>query len=85
MTSKKKTATFEEDFKSLEKILEKMNSSQASLDDSLKLFEEADVLIGGLNERLSEAEEKIEVLLKKRNGSVELDENNNPLSQTLDI
>ena len=36
---------FEEAYRRLEEILEKMNSGKASLDDSLKLYEEADKLI----------------------------------------
>ncbi len=40
-----KELTFEEAYKRLEEILEKMNSGKASLDSSLSLYEEADKLI----------------------------------------
>ena len=60
--------TFEASFHRLEEILEKMNSGAVSLDESLKLYEEADRLITLCSKRLNEAERKIEVLIKNRNG-----------------
>ena len=67
-------STFEQAFTRLEQILEQMNSGKASLDDSLKLYEEADKLITSCTKRLNEAETKIEVLIKNRNGEVILNE-----------
>lgn len=58
---------FEKSFARLEEILEKMNSGKASLDESLKLYEEADTLIVGCTKRLTAAEEKIEKLIASRN------------------
>lgn len=73
---------FEESFKRLDAILERMNSGKASLDESLKLYEEADKLIHGCTTRLSQAEEKIEILIKNRQGGVDLDEEGEkPLTQ----
>lgn len=74
---------FEDAYKRLEEILEKMNSGKASLDDSLKLYEEADTLIGSCNKRLTEAEKKIETLLKQRSGELVLDEEGAPKTQDL--
>ncbi len=71
---------FEQAYARLEEILEKMNSGKVSLDDSLKLYEEADQLIVSCNKKLTEAEQKIEVLLKNRNGDVVL-ENDKPVLQ----
>lgn len=73
MTKQPKTETtqelsFEVSFHRLEEILEKMNSGAVSLDESLKLYEEADQLITLCSKRLNEAERKIEVLIKNRNG-----------------
>ncbi len=65
---------FERAFARLESILERMNSGNVSLDESLKLYEEADKLIGGCGTRLSAVEERIETLIKKRDGSLDLDE-----------
>jgi exodeoxyribonuclease VII small subunit len=72
---------FEEAYRRLEEILEKMNSGKASLDDSLKLYEEADKLIVTCQKTLSEAEKKIEMMIKSRNGEVVLDEAGNPTVQ----
>lgn len=73
--------TFEEAYARLEEILEKMTSGKISLDDSLKLYEEADKLIASCTKRLTEAEKKIEILLKNRSGEVVLDESGNPQTQ----
>ena len=73
-----KELTFEEAYKRLEEILEKMNSGKASLDSSLALYEEADKLITTCQKKLTEAERKIEVLLKNRNGELALDESGRP-------
>ena len=76
---------FEEAYKRLEEILEKMNSGKASLDDSLKLYEEADKLIVTCQKNLSEAEKKIEVMIKNRNGEVVLDEKGCPATQAFEV
>lgn len=75
------TETFEKSFERLEEILETMNSGQVSLEDSLKLFEEADKLIAKCGNYLNSAEQKIETLIKNRNGEIELDANNGPLTK----
>lgn len=61
---------FEKAFARLEEILEKLNSSSVSLDESLKLYEEADKLISTCTTRLNSAEQKIEALIKNRDGTV---------------
>lgn len=66
---------FEKSFKRLEEILEKMNGGKASLDESMSLYEEADGLIGSMTTKLNEAEAKVEMLIKKRNGELEIDDN----------
>ncbi len=58
--------SFEKAFARLEKILEQMNSGEVSLDESLKLYEEADKLIRECSKKLGDAETKIEVLIKSR-------------------
>jgi exodeoxyribonuclease VII small subunit len=73
--------TFEQAYVRLEQILEQMNSKAVSLEESLKLFEEADRLIVSCNTRLTEAEQKIEILLKNRNGTLSLNENEKPATQ----
>ena len=66
------TLTFEEAYSRLEEILEKMNSGKQSLEDSLSLYEEADSLISFCNKRLFQAEQKIETLIKNREGDLAL-------------
>lgn len=73
--------TFESAFARLEEILEKLNTGTVSLDDSLKLYEEADQLIGKCNKRLTDAEKKIEILLKNRNGELLIGNDEKPVMQ----
>ncbi len=75
------TFTFESAYARLEEILEKMNAGKVSLEDSLKLYEEADRLINWCSKQLTEAEKKIEVLVKNREGEVMLGEQGRPLTQ----
>lgn len=75
---------FEKSFTRLEAILERMNSGNVSLDDSLKLYEEADLLITACGLRLNSAEERIETLIKRRDGKLELDESGTPKTQAFE-
>jgi exodeoxyribonuclease VII small subunit len=71
------TLSFEQAFEKLEQILEKMNSGKTPLEESLKLFEEAEKLIRSCNSRLTTSEQKIEALIKQR-GEVVLDSAQKP-------
>lgn len=73
--------SFEKAFSRLEEILEKMNASTASLDESLALYEEADKLINICSQRLANAERKIEILTKNRNGDPILGPDQKPATQ----
>lgn len=73
--------SFESAYARLEQILEKMNSNTVSLDESIKLYEEADKLIVQCQGRLSEAEQKIEVLIKNRDGTLVTGEKNEPMRE----
>lgn len=75
------TPTFEAAYARLEEILEKMNSGKQSLEDSLSLYEEANRLIVFCNKRLSQAEQKIETLIKNREGGLSLDSHGAPQTQ----
>ncbi len=77
-----KSVNFEKAFKRLEEILESMNSGSFGLDDSLKLYEEADSLILACNKQLSSAEKKIEVLIKNRKKELSLDESGTPIAES---
>jgi exodeoxyribonuclease VII small subunit len=73
--------SFEKTFIRLEEILEKMNSGNLSLDESLTFFEEADKLIASCNKKLNDAERKIETLIKNRNGELTQGSDQRPLTQ----
>lgn len=77
----KQELSFEDAFSRLEHILEKMNSGSVGLDESLKLYEEADKLIATCNKRLTDAEKKIEILVKNRSGELMLGADQKPMTQ----
>ena len=80
-----KDLSFEASFARLEEILEKMNSGSISLDESLKLYEEADRLIQNCQKKMGSAERRIEMLVKNRNGEVMVDEDQKPLTQDFNL
>lgn len=80
-TEQKQELSFEDAFVRLESILEKMNSGAVGLDESLKLYEEADKLIVTCNKRLTDAERKIEILVKNRSGELMLGPDQKPQTQ----
>jgi exodeoxyribonuclease VII small subunit len=79
--TKKDETSFEAAFTRLEEILEKLNSGNVSLDESLKLYEEADKLITHCGRRLNDAERKIEALVKQRDGELSIGEDGQPISE----
>ena len=63
---------FEKKLKRLEEIVEKMEAGDLSLDDSLKSFEEGVRLSKECHVQLSEAEQKVKLLVKENSdGSLE--------------
>lgn len=70
--------SFEQAYARLEQILERMNSGKVPLEEALHLYEEADHLIHSCNTRLNQAEKKIEILMKNRQGDLILDEQGKP-------
>lgn len=73
--------SFEIAYARLEEILEKMNGGKISLEDSLSLYEEADRLITWCSQRLNEAEKRIEVLIKNREGQLLISPSGDPQTQ----
>lgn len=59
---------FEKSFQQLEKIVQRLEGEELSLDDSLKLFEEGIRLSRFCNQKLSEVEKKIELILSDVKG-----------------
>lgn len=65
----KKQQTFETSLNELEKIVRGLEEGDLSLEDSLKLFENGVKLSRECQERLNQAERRIEVLLKDEDGN----------------
>lgn len=61
--------SFEESLKKLESIVDKLEKGDLSLEESLKLFEEGVGLSTACKKELEEAEGKVEMLIKRRDGS----------------
>lgn len=60
---------FEISLKKLEEAVTRLESGELSLDDSLKVFEEGVKHAAVCSRKLNEAEKKVELLLKQRDGS----------------
>ncbi len=80
MTTDTPPPSFEAAYQRLEEILEKMNSGKVCLEESLKLYEDADRLMQWCSKRLSDAEKKIEILVKNRE-QLQVDEQGRPVTQ----
>lgn len=85
MSTPKKEINFEKSLERLEEILEKMNAGTVGLDDSLKLYEEADGLIKACGTKLNDAERKIEKLIKNREGGIVTDTEGQPATEPFDL
>jgi len=61
---------FEDALNKLEKIVSQLEEGDISLEESLKLFEEGIRLSRLCNQKLEEAEKRVEILLKGGDGSL---------------
>jgi len=61
---------FEDALSKLEKIVGKLEEGDISLEESLKLFEEGIRLSRLCNQKLDEAERKVQILVKDREGNM---------------
>jgi exodeoxyribonuclease VII small subunit len=68
-----KKQTFETSLKELERIVRRLEEGESSLEESLKLFEDGVRLSRECQERLNQAERRIEVLLKDEDGNPSLE------------
>ena len=64
-----KKLTFEQQLERLEEIVSALESGEASLADSLKLFEEGTKLISACSKQLDQAEQQVVKLMKGADGA----------------
>ena len=80
MPKKTNSINFEKTLAELEQLVERMEEGDLSLEESLKCFERGILLTKSCQKALSEAEQKVSILLEK-NGKTELEpfnpDNNN--------
>jgi len=65
-----KKPTFEQDLERLEDIVNELETGNLPLEDALKRFEEGVRLYRLCEERLKDAEQRVEILLKQADGSI---------------
>ena len=61
----KEKQSFEEDVRRLQKIVEELSNGKLTLGESLKKYEEGIKLAQNCSQTLSEAQRKVELLMKK--------------------
>ncbi len=70
MKKKETEINFEEAMKKLEWIVDKLEKGNIPLEEALKQFDSGVQLVRFLNKKLDDAERRIEMLLKDKNGNV---------------
>jgi exodeoxyribonuclease VII small subunit len=70
MTDEKKEVEFETALKRLESIVENLENGELSLETALKQYEEGVRMADICSKRLTEAEKKVEVLMKTSGGKL---------------
>lgn len=68
----KKKLTFEEQLAAVEELIERLESGNMSLDESLKRYEEGVQMITALEKELTSATQRLTVLRKGANGDEEV-------------
>jgi exodeoxyribonuclease VII small subunit len=63
---------FEEAIADLEQVVEQLESGDLSLEDSMAAFEKGVGLVRYCNQKLSEVEKKVELLVKDKQGQLQL-------------
>ena len=63
--------SFEKAMKRLEEIVERLESGEASLDETIRLFEEGKRLGQECRRQLTAVEKKIQMIVEKENGEIE--------------
>ena len=65
-TKKNQTINFEKSLQDLEKLVEKMESGELSLEESLQCFEKGVALTRSCQKALADAEQKVRILLQQQ-------------------
>ena len=65
---------FESALEELEQVVEQLESGELSLEDSLSAFEKGVGLVRFCNQKLNDVEKKIEMLVKDKEGRLQLKE-----------
>jgi len=65
-----KKGDFEKSLARLEEVVKRLESTDLSLDEAMKLFEEGVKLSQECQKQLTEAEGRVEILLKKADGRI---------------
>jgi len=68
----KEKKKFEDAVGELERVVEQLESGELSLEDSLTAFENGVRLVKVCNQKLTEVERKIELLVKDKDGKLQL-------------
>jgi len=63
---------FESALEDLEQVVEQLESGELALEDSLAAFEKGVGLVKYCNQKLNEVEKKVEVLVKDKEGKLQL-------------
>ncbi len=71
MPKKKKETSFENDLERLEELVNKMESGDATLEESLVWFEQGMDLIRSCQAQLNNAEKKVQELIQNTNGAID--------------
>ena len=76
---------FEKSLTRLEEVVKRLESTDLSLDEAMKLFEEGVKLSRDCQKQLEEAEGRVEILLRKADGKIQAEpfETNEDDSQSL--
>ena len=73
MTKKDNTKSFEDAYNQLKEVVEKLESSETNLEESLKFFEQGMDLVQYCNKKLEEAENKLQKLVKDDDNNVQVE------------
>ncbi len=71
---KKTEKKFEDALRGLEEIVERLESGDLALEESLSAFEQGVALVRYLNNKLNEVERRVEVLTHDQDGTLQVNE-----------